>query len=163
LRLRARGGKTTMDPEQFKENLLLYGADLDAWPEGVRLAGREALRRFPELRASFTEQEEFERVLKARKYEEPSGDLAGRIVSASFLRDQKARPGFGSFLPKIFTGEFLLPKPALVLGSTLMIGTLVLGFVIGFSIYTGPLPTEERQTNLQEFLHYQGNALWAKE
>ncbi len=152
-----------MDPEQFKEYLLLYGADLDAWPEGIRLAGREALRRFPELRASFTEQEEFERVLKTRKYEEASGDLAERIVSASLLHDKKAPSGFGFFLPRLLAGEFLFPKPALVLGSTLMIGTLVLGFVIGFSIYTGPLPTEERQTNLQEFLHYQGNALWAKE
>jgi hypothetical protein len=44
-----------------------------------------------------------------------------------------------------------------------MIAALVTGFVIGFSYSSGSMLTHERQANLQEFLHYEGDGLWAKE
>jgi hypothetical protein len=38
----------------------------------------------------------------------------------------------------------------------------VVGFLIGFSTSTGPISTDQSQANLQEFLHYQEDGLWAK-
>ena len=40
-----------------------------------------------------------------------------------------------------------------------MIGALMIGFLIGFSSPTGTTLTEQRQANLQEFLHYGGDVL----
>jgi hypothetical protein len=153
----------TMDPKQFKENLFLYGVDLNEWPEEIRQAGAESLRKSSELQTLLAEQEDFERILKTRKYKEPSGDLVQRIVSLSLLQDKKSPSGFGLFLSRLFADEFYFPKPALVLGSSLMIAALVFGFVIGFSISTGSISIDRKQANLQDFFHYEGNVQWAKE
>lgn len=149
----------TMDPRQLKENLLLYGADLYQWPEEIRQEGLESLQRFPGLQALLAEYEQFERVLKTRKYEEPSGNLAQRIVSLSLHQEKESRIGLGFFLSRLFADELYLPKPALILASILMIIALLTGFFIGFSNPSRAVLTDQRQTNLQEFLHYEEGVL----
>lgn len=149
----------TMDPRQLKENLLLYGADLYQWPEEIRREGVELLQKFPGLQALLAEYEQFERVLKTRKYEEPSDNLGQRIVSFSLNQDKKSPFSLGLFLSRLFADEFYLPKPALIVVCILMISALMIGFLIGFSSSTGTTLTEQRQANLQEFLHYEGDVL----
>ncbi len=149
----------TMDPREFKEYVLLYGVDLHQWPEEVRQAGAESLQNSSELQALLAEQEQFERVLRTRKYEEPSGNLAQRIVSLSLHQDKKSPFSLGLFLSRLFGDEFYLPKPALIVVSILMVAALGIGFVMGFSNPTGPILTDQRQANLQEFLHYEEGVL----
>ncbi len=148
-----------MDPEQFKENILLHGVDLDQWPEEIRQAGMESLQKSSELQALFAEQEQFESILKTRKYEETSGNLVQRIISLSLHQEEKSPSGVGLFLSRFFADEFRLPKPALVVVSILAIIALLTGFFIGFSNPTGTTLTDQRQANLQEFLHYERNVL----
>lgn len=148
-----------MDPRQFKGNLLLYGADLDQWPEEIKQAGRESLENSWKLQELLAEHKQFESVLKTRKYEEPSGNLVQRIVSLSLHQEERSPPGVGLFLSRLFADEFRLPKPALILISVLMIVTLGIGFFIGFSHSTRSTLTDQRQANLQEFLHYEGDVL----
>jgi hypothetical protein len=152
----------TMDPKQFEENLLLYGADLNRWPEEIRQAGMESLQKYLELQVLLEEQEKFEKMLKARKYEEPSCDLTQRIVSVSLQVDRKSPFGLGSLFSRICADEFFLHKPASIIASLLTISVLAVGLFIGFSISTESKLTDEGQASLQEFLHYQGEALWAK-
>ena len=149
----------TMDPRQFKENILLYGVDLYQWPEEIRQEGLESLQKFPGLQALLAEYEQFERVLKTRKYEEPSNNLVQRIVSLSLHQDKKSPFGLGLFLSRLFADEFYLPKPALIVVSILTIIALLTGFLIGFSNPTGTILTDQRQANLQEFLHYEEGVL----
>lgn len=149
----------TMDPKQFKEDILLYGWDLDQWPEEIRQAGVELLQKSSELQVLLAEQEQFERVLKTRKYEEPSGNLVERIVSLSLHQEERSPSGVVLFLSRFFADEFRLPKPALILISILMIVTLGIGFFIGFSSSTRSMLTDQRQANLQEFLHYEEDVL----
>jgi len=152
-----------MDSGKFKENLLLYGTDLDQWPEAIRQVMITALENSPELQALMAEQGKFERVLKNRKYEEPSNDLTHRITSASLQPDIRSSVSLRLFLSRLFAEGFYFPKPALLVGSTLMIAALVIGFVIGFSSSTGSMLPDQRRANLQEFLHYEGNSLWGKQ
>ncbi len=149
----------TMDPKHFKENILLYGVDLHQWPEEIRHEGVELLQKFPRLQAILAEYEQFERVLKTRKYEEPSDHLSQRIVSLSLYRDKKSPFGLVLFLSRLFVDEFYLPKPALIVVSILTIIALLTGFFVGFSNHSGQVLADQRQANLQEFLHYGGDVL----
>jgi hypothetical protein len=148
-----------MDLREFKENILLYGVDLHQWPEEIRQAGIEALHKFSELQALLAEYEQFERVLKTRKYEEPSNNLGQRIISVSLPQDKKSPFSLGLFLSRLFPDEFYLPKPALIVVSILTIIALLTGFFVGFSNHSGQVLPDQRQANLQEFLHYGGDVL----
>jgi hypothetical protein len=148
----------TMDPEQFKENLIVYGANVHQWPEDVRQAGLEALETSSELRALLAEEERFERVLTKRRYEEPSRDLAQRIVSASQPKKKKRWSSLVGFFSEL-VWEFSLPKPALTAVSLSLLFFLILGFVIGFWNPMGSVSTAQSQTDLQEFLYYEGEIL----
>jgi hypothetical protein len=152
-----------MDPKKFKENLLLYGPDLNKWPEEEKQAGADLLRHSPELQSLFAEQEEFERILKTRKYEEPSSNLAQRIVCLSDPQNIKAPSRLGLFFSGLFADNFYLPNPAFIVVSIFMVTALMTGFFIGFSNPTGSTSTDQGQANLQAFLHYEGDVLWAKE
>jgi hypothetical protein len=152
-----------MDPQQFKENLLLYGCDLTRWPEKIKPAGIESLRNSPELQALLAEEEKFERVLKSRKYEEPSDPWVRRIVALSSRQGKISPGGLRLLLSRLLGDEFDLPQPTLIMGSTLMIAALLLGFVIGFSNPAGSISTDPTQAGFQDFLHYKGDALWAKQ
>ena len=69
----------TINVEEFKEKLLMYGADVRNWPKDIRSSGLKALDSSPELQKLVGDEERFEGLLKTRKYEEPSRDLAERI------------------------------------------------------------------------------------
>jgi hypothetical protein len=148
----------TITLKQFKENLLVYGAHVHEWPEDIRQAGLKALEISSELRALLAEEERFERVLTTRWYEEPSRDLAERIVSASQPKKKKVWPSLVGFFSDL-VWEFSLPKPVLTAVSVSLILVLILGFVIGFSNSTGAVSTEQSQPDLQEFLYYEGEVL----
>ena len=98
-----------MDLKEFKEKLLVYGADVYKWPRGAREAGLKALENSAECRALLAEEESFEQVLKARRYEEPGSDLAERIISASQPKAKEARRSLGSFFSDLLR-EFGLPE-----------------------------------------------------
>jgi hypothetical protein len=148
-----------MDPRQLKENILLYGVNLYQWPEEIRQEGLELLQKFPGLQALLDEYEQFERALKTRKYEEPSDNLGQRIISLCLHQEKKSSTGVGLFLSRLFVDEFYLPKPALIAVSIVTIIALLTGFVVGFSNSSGTVLTDQRQANLQEFLHYEGDVL----
>jgi hypothetical protein len=148
-----------MDRRGFEESVLLHGADLNRWPDGIRQAGTEALRGSPELKTFLVEQEKFERVLQKRKYEEPSGNLAERIVAVSLRRAEPSSFRLGLFLSRLLADEFHFAKPALVMVSILLITALVTGFFIGFSNLSGPTVTEPKEASFREFLHYEEGAL----
>jgi hypothetical protein len=149
-----------MDPKQFKENLLAFGSDISKWPAGMREAGLKALRDTSEFRTLLADEERFEEILKSRRFEEPSRDLPDRIISAS-QRGKKKTPspsGIGGFLSELLW-EFRLPKPALAAVSALLICFLIIGFAIGFSNQTEAMSAEPYQTNLEDFLYYEGEEL----
>ena len=73
----------TMNLEQFKKNLLVYGANVHEWPEEIKQAGLKAIETSSEFRALLAEEVRFEQVLKTRTYKEPNNDLAERIVLAA--------------------------------------------------------------------------------
>jgi len=146
-----------MDMEQFKENLLLYGANMHRWPEEIKKAGLKALERSSEIQALLKEHEHFEQLLKTRTYEEPAGNLAQRIISAS--RKQKAPFSPASFISALLN-EIHLPKPALAALSAVMILVLVIGFVTGFSNpLESPVLTAREETSLQAFLYDEGDII----
>jgi hypothetical protein len=137
----------SMDEKQFKKYLLVYGADVHQWPKEVRGAALEALADSSELRTLQADQAGFEGVLKSRTYQEPRGTLAQRIISAS-RQDRN-----GAFFSELLAG-FSLRRWALI-----AIAVLIIGFIIGLVNPIGSLVAEETQTNLQEFLYYEGEAL----
>lgn len=143
--------------KKFKENLLLYGANVNHWPEELRQAGLEALESSSEIKALLAEHEHFERVLRARSYETPSNNLAQRIIS-SLQQEQKASRSLGSFLSALLN-EVRFPKPALTALSIVMI-LLVIGFVIGFLNPSESVLTGHEDTSLQAFLYYEGDIIY---
>ncbi|MEN8264809.1 MAG: hypothetical protein ABFR82_15255 [Nitrospirota bacterium] len=147
-----------IDIKQFSENLMLYGADVHQWPEDIRQAGLDALENYPDLQKLSADQEHFEKVLKKRKYEEPDSSLEQRIISSALDQKKEADYGQGSFLQELLS-ELLLPKPALIAVSVLMIFILAIGFAIGFSSSSGPAADWQKQANLREFLYYEGEIL----
>jgi hypothetical protein len=147
-----------MNVHQFKENLLLYGADLNRWPEEVRRAGWEAIEHSLELQLQVAEHERFERMLTTRKYEGPSGDLELRIIQTSLRHKEESPFSLREFISELF-GEFFVPRPAFTVLSISMIFVLVAGFAIGFSDPLRAQLAEEDQTSLQEFLYDEGEVL----
>jgi len=147
-----------MNPKQFKENLLVYGSDVQKWPQDITQAGLKALQTSAELRVLLAHEEHFEQVLKTRKYEEPSSDLAERIILASQAKKKGVRRSLGRFFSELLW-EFSLPKPAITAVYVSLIFALIIGFAIGFLNVTESVSTEQYQTNLQEFLYYEGEVL----
>ncbi|TMA85929.1 MAG: hypothetical protein E6J74_32400 [Deltaproteobacteria bacterium] len=91
--------------------------------------------------------EKLDRMLRSRRHEPASADLAQRIIfKARQLPQTKTMPLWQS-VREMF-GEFHLPKPAYVLASA-----LVFGIVIGFSAPqdTGPA-ADDSGVSVQSFL-----------
>jgi hypothetical protein len=147
-----------MNFEQFKEELLMYGADVRNWPKDIRLSGLKALDSSPELQKLVEDEERFEGILKTRKYEEPSIDLAGRIVAAALPRKKKAQRNLGVFFSEVLR-EFSLSRRALAAVFVSLIFMLIIGFTIGFSNPSGYASSEQYETNLEDFLNYEGDVL----
>ncbi len=148
----------TMNVEQFKEKLLMYGADVRNWPKDIRSSGLKALDSSPELQKLVGDEERFEGLLKTRKYEEPSRDLAGRIVAAALPKKKKAQRNLGVFFSEVLR-EFSLSRRALTAVSVSLIFTLIIGFTLGFSNPSGYTSVEQYETNLEDFLNYEGDVL----
>jgi hypothetical protein len=148
----------TMNVEQFKEKLLMYGADVRNWPKDKRSSGLKAMDSSPELQKLVEDEERFERVLRTRKYEEPSRDLAGRIVAVAMPRKKKAQRNLGMFFSEVLR-EFSLSRRSLTAVSVSLIFTLIIGFTIGFSNPSGFVSAEQYETNLEDFLNYEGDVL----
>ena len=148
----------TTNFEQFKEKLLMYGADVRCWPKDIRSSGLKALDSSPELQKLVEDEERFEGILKTRKYEEPSRDLAERIAGAALPRKKKAQRNLGVFFSEILR-EFSLSRRALTAVSVSLIFTLIIGFTIGFSNLSGYVSAEQYETNLEDFLNYEGDLL----
>jgi len=148
----------TMDFEQFKEKLLIYGADVRCWPINIRASGLSTLESSPDLQKLVKKEEQFEEVLKTRKYEEPSRDLAERIVAAALPKKKKAQRNFGVFFSDVLS-EFSLSRRAFAAVSVSLIFTLIIGFTIGYSSPSGYASAEQYETHLEDFLNYEGDVL----
>jgi len=148
----------TTNFEQFEEKLLMYGADVRKWPKDIRSSGLKLLDRSPELQKLVADAERFEGVLKIRKYEEPSRDLADRIVAAALPKKKEAQRKLGMFFSEILS-EFSLSRRAFAAVSISLIFSLIIGFTIGFSNPSGNASAEQTQTSLGDFLNYEGDVL----
>jgi hypothetical protein len=147
-----------MNFEQFEEKLLMYGADVRNWPKDIRPSALKALDSSPELQKLVENEERFEGVLNTRKFEEPSKDLAKRIVAAALPKKKKAQRNFGMFFSDILS-EFSLSRRAFAAVSVSLIFTLIIGFTIGYSNPSGYASTEQYETHLEDFLNYEGDVL----
>jgi hypothetical protein len=148
----------TMNFEQFKEKLLIHGADVRCWPKDISSSAMKALDSSPELQKLVEDEKRFEEVLNTRKYDEPSSDLAGRIVAAALLKKKKTQRNFGGFFSDVLS-EFSLSRRAFAAVSISLIFTLVIGFTIGYSDLSGYASTEQYETHLEDFLNYEGDVL----
>ena len=148
----------TTNFEQFEEKLLMYGADVRKWPKDIRSSGLKLLDRSPELQKLVADAERFEGVLKTRKYEEPSRDLADRIVAAALPKKKEAQRKLGMFFSEVLS-EFSLSRRAFAAVSISLIFSLIIGFTIGFSNPSGYVSAEQYETNLEDFLNYEGDVL----
>lgn len=148
----------TMNFEQFKENLLMYGADVRCWPKDIGSSALKALDSSPELKKLVEDEKRFEGILKTRKYEEPSRDMAGRIVAAALPKKKIAQRNFGVFFSEILS-EFSLSRRSFAAISVSLIFTLIIGFTIGYSNPSGSVSTEQYETHLEDFLNYEGDVL----
>jgi len=118
----------------------------------------KALDSSPELQKLVEDEKRFEGVLKTRTYEEPSRDLAGRIVAAALPKKKKTQRNFGVFFSEILS-EFSLSRRAFAAISVSLIFTLIIGFTIGYSNPSGSASTEHYETHLEDFLNYEGDVL----
>jgi hypothetical protein len=146
-----------MNFEQFEKNLLMYGADVRNWPKDIRSSALNALSS-PELQKLVENEERFEGVLNTRKFEEPSKDLAGRIVAAALPKKKKAQRKFGMFFSDILS-EFSLSRRAFAAVSVSLVFILIIGFTIGYSNPSGYTSAEQYETHLEDFLNYEGDVL----
>ena len=147
----------SMNFEQFEKNLLMYGADVRNWPKDIRSSALNALSS-PELQKLVDYEERFEGVLNTRKFEEPSKDLAGRIVAAALPKKKKAQRKFGMFFSDILS-EFSLSRRAFAAVSVSLVFILIIGFTIGYSNPSGYTSAEQYETHLEDFLNYEGDVL----
>lgn len=143
----------TMDAERFREYLLIYGAGVHRWPEEVRLAGVEAVERSSECRSLQEEHARFEATLSSRAYEEPSPDLARRIVSAARRRERNASTGIIEFLVSCFR-DLRVPAPVLTTAAV-----LILGVVLGLLLPTESVLADPESSDVQSFLDSATEAL----
>ena len=147
-----------MNFEQFEENILIYGADVRNWPKDIRPSALKALNSSPELQKLVENEKRFEGFLSIRKFEEPSKDLAGRIVAAVLPRKKKVKRNLGVFFSEVLS-EFSLSRRAFAAVSVSLIFTLIIGFTIGYSSLSRYASAEQYETNLEDFLNYEGNVL----
>jgi len=148
-----------MDTKQFKENLLLYGADINQWPEKIRQSGVKALESSPEYRALQEDHDSFEKMLKTRRFEELADNFAQRVISASLQQRQKAPFSLGSFIEDMIS-EFRISKPALAVLSFVTVLVLTIGLTVGF-LYPSMtwVSNNAEETNLQAFLFDEGDVI----
>lgn len=139
-----------MDKNRFLEYIDIYGADLSAWPEGVKPAARAALASSPELAFILDEEIRFEALLSASAVEEPSPGLEARIIRAASGGERRSPEASPGFLAGIFSGiPLFVPRFALPL-------LLVLGIAAGYVLanYSDP-GYDEQPVQLAGVLYYE--------
>lgn len=101
------------------------------------------------------DEKEFEKILDSRKFEEPSPDLARKIIVASLA--QKKKPGFGiaAWFADIIN-EINLPRPVVAAVPVMLAIVLIAGLTIGFSNSVEKRIAALEQINLQDFLYVKG-------
>ena len=98
--------------------------------------------------------ETLEQMLRARRVAPPSADLAERIILKAQAIPQIQALSLGQSLRQLF-GEFHLPKPAYVLA-----GTLIIGFLLGFSNPFDKVPIDRGgSSSAQAFLYVEEDTL----
>lgn len=117
-----------MDKKEFKEALMLYGADLSLWPTEPGDEARKFLKtdagETDELNALIEEEGEFEALLSERSFEEPGEYLAQRIIANADDPVLAVRPD------RFWTGLFAdLFTPKISFALVLI---LVIGFMVGY-------------------------------
>jgi hypothetical protein len=91
--------------------------------------------------------EKLDALLRDRRVEAPSPDLAQRIILKAQNLPQNQPLPLRQWIGQLFA-EFHLPKPAYVVAST-----LVLGIVVGFSTPDITAPNDAESTGVQSFLY----------
>lgn len=147
-----------MNLKAFKENMAVYGSDVNNWPKGIKEAGLRALKSSSEIRSLSAYEARFESLLTKRKYEAPSPDLGQRISAAVVYREEKSQHASRGFFSGLLA-QFGLPRPALTAVALAFIFALVIGFAAGFSTTSESLSAEQYQANLEDFLYYEGEVL----
>lgn len=137
-----------MDKQKFIDYLSIYGANLGNWPEGLREEAHTALSSSRELMEALEEEKLFEEALNMREYEEPSPDLARRIIDAAEENPAPARKSIIDVLSSVFS-VIPLPRPALALPLL-----LILGIAAGY-IYSNYSETDTNGTQLAQLLYYE--------
>lgn len=143
----------TMDAERFRECLLIHGAEVHHWPESIRQEGLDAAERSSECRSLQEEHGQFEALLRSRSVEDPSPDLAVRIVSAARRTERRASPRVMEFLAACFR-DLRLPAPVVTAAAVLIIGV-----VIGLLLPTEPVLADSESAEVQTFLDSATEAL----
>lgn len=148
-----------MDTKEFREHLLLYGADVNQWPDGIRQAGIKALQSYPEHQALQEDNLHFEKMLRTRRFEEHSDHFAERIITGSLQKRQKSQFSPGAFIEDLIN-EFRIPRPQLSVLSFVMALILTLGLTLGFLYPSMTSDTNNaEETNLQAFLFDEGDII----
>ena len=121
--------------KKFLEYLMLYGPDIETWPEDKKAEGIWVCHK-PPFSLLVAEQQRFEAVLQQRGFEPAHPGLADRIIA-------KARPVAirQSFKLSVWFNQ-LLPKPAFAFATV-----LALGFVLGFSTLAAHAPATQEMPN----------------
>lgn len=143
----------TMDAERFRECLLIHGADVHQWPSDIRQAGLDAVERSLDCRSLRDECRQFEAILRSRTFEDPSSDLAVRIVSAARRRERRASPQVMEFIAACFR-DLRLPAPVFTAAAV-----LILGVVIGLLLPTERVLADSESAEVQTFLDSATEAL----
>lgn len=137
-----------MDKQEFMDYLSIYGADLEKWPDGLRDDARAALSSSQKLREALQEEKLFEQALNMRGFENPSPDLADRIIDAAQPKRAHNRKSFFDLLGSVFAA-IPLPRPALALPLL-----LILGIAAGY-LYSDYADTDTNGTQLAQLLYYE--------
>jgi hypothetical protein len=90
--------------------------------------------------------EKLDNLLRSRRVEPASADLAQRIILMAQSLPQGSNLSLWQSMRQLFA-EFHLPKPGYVLA-----GALLLGMVIGFSTRESPPFAEDNSVSVQNFL-----------
>ena len=134
-----------MDREQFIENLQLYGADIEKWPEAIRQQALTAYRNVPDIKGLVESEKGFESMLLERAVDEPSSDFERRITLSAKPKIEKEEKA--SVFSNIFD-LISIPKPALT-----MAFLLLFGFSLGF-FYDTYADTGEETIDLSEYITF---------
>jgi len=138
-----------MDKNRFLEYIDIYGADITAWPEGVRESAAAAVESSPELAFILEDEFRFEALLSGSAIEEPSPGLEARIVSAASGPKHKASDRAPGFFAGIFSGwPLFVPRFALPL-------LLVVGIAAGYILANYSESNNDEPVQLAGVLFYE--------